>query len=280
MIKLGYSALSIESGDTASQILYAGLRFSVAGILAILFGSIAARKFLIPRVKSLIPILKLCSMQTVLQYTFFYMGLARTSAVNSSIINGTQTFLTIIMACLVFREEKLTSKKFIGCILGFVGIVIVNFGNLDNSGVHLLGDSFIFISGIAAATSSVLIHRFSKDENPVILSGYQFLIGGLILIAVGFVFGGSIVFNQNGALVLFYLSFVSAAAYTFWSILLKYNEISRIAVYKVAIPIFGVIISAILLGEGEQALKVQNLIALLFVCAGILVVQVRKNVKE
>ena len=44
----------------------------------------------------------------------------------SSIINGSAVFITILISCLIFKQEELTGKKIIGSVLGFLGIVIVN----------------------------------------------------------------------------------------------------------------------------------------------------------
>ena len=41
-IKIGYRLLEIDSADTATQILFAGCRFALAGVLTILIGSVLA----------------------------------------------------------------------------------------------------------------------------------------------------------------------------------------------------------------------------------------------
>lgn len=48
-IKIGYGLFGIAADDRASQILFAGLRFTLAGLLAILFGSLFNRRFLKPQ---------------------------------------------------------------------------------------------------------------------------------------------------------------------------------------------------------------------------------------
>ena len=45
-VKIGYRLFAISGDDTASQILFAGLRFTLAGILVILMGSVAEKKML------------------------------------------------------------------------------------------------------------------------------------------------------------------------------------------------------------------------------------------
>ena len=128
-IKTGYRLFHIASEDTASQLLFAGVRFFLAGILVILFGSFLQRKVLLFR-KSALPKIGVVSLfQTILQYVFFYIGLAHTTAVKSSIFGGTGVLFSILFVCLIFRQEKLTFSKLAGCILGFSGIFLISFQN-------------------------------------------------------------------------------------------------------------------------------------------------------
>ena len=76
---------------------------------------------------------------------------------------------------------------------------------------------------------------------------------------------------------LLYLAFLSAAAYTVWGILLKYNPVSQVAIYGFSNPVVGVLLSALFLGEGGQAFSLQNLGALALVSAGIYVVNRFQN---
>lgn len=273
-IKIGYGLFQITGDDRASQILFAGLRFTLAGLLAILFGSLLNRRLLIPQRSSWGPILKLCLFQTVIQYLFFYMGLAGTTGVKASIITATNVFWAILITCVVFRQERLTAPKILGCILGFAGVIAVNVsGGGLSGGFTPTGDGFIMISAISYAVSSALIGIYSKKDNPVTLSGYQFVLGGLILTLIGVVLGGHLTPTAPGAYgMLLYLGFVSAVAYSLWSLLLKYNPVSTVAVYGFMNPIAGVVLSAILLGEQSQASGPVVIVALALVCLGIFVV--------
>lgn len=270
-IKTGYHLMRIDSSDTAAIILFAGLRFTIAGILVVFFECIRQKKVILPGKNVLKLAFPLCLAQTVGQYFFFYIGVAHTSGVKSSIITGLGNFFAILMSCLVFRREKMTGRKFTGCALGFAGVVVINLmGNQLDMGIHLKGEGALFLAQIAYALSTVLIHKFSEKESPVILSGYQFFIGGLLLIGIGFGMGGRIHQITAGALlILLYLAFVSAMAYTLWSILLAHNPVSRVAIYGFVNPLCSVLLSAIVLGETAQAFNIGTLTALLLVCMGI-----------
>ena len=272
-IKIGYRLFDIPSDAVATQILFAGLRFTLAGVLALLIGSVLSRRWLIPKKGSGVKIVKLCMLQTVAQYLFFYVGLAHTSGVRASIIEGVNVFIAILVASLIFHQEPLTARKMIGSVIGFAGVVLVNLtGDAGAGGFALLGDGCIVLSTVAYAFSSVYLKRYSKEEDPVVLSGWQFVLGGLIMIACGLVFGGQLtVVTPAGLAMLAYLAVVSAVAYSLWGVLLKYNPISRVAVFGFMNPVFGVILSAIFLREAGS-LGVMCMISLVLVCGGIYIV--------
>ena len=71
---------------------------------------------------------------------------------------------------------------------------------------------------------------------------------------------------------LLYLGFLSAFAFTLQGFLLKYNPVSKVAVFKSTNPLFGAVFSAIVLGESGQLLSWFTLIALVLVCSGIFVI--------
>ena len=129
-------------------------------------------------------------------------------------------------------------------------------------GFSFLIVGFIFLSAVAYAFSSACMKIFSKDENPVALSGWQFLIGGLIMMLCGYAAGGRLtVWTGKGVLLLLYMAMISAVAYSLWSILLKYNPVSKVAVFGFMNPVCGVILSAVLLGE-TGSLSVMSVAAL------------------
>lgn len=281
-IKTGYSLFSIQGGDYFSQILFAGIRFTLAGILIIAFGSIISKKFLFPKKSSFAKISVLSLFQTILQYIFFYIGLAHTTGTKSSIINSVSVFFAVIISSVIFKQDRLTLKKVIGCVIGFLGVVIINFSNSGgfDFNFRFSGEGFIVISSLSYAFSSVFLKKFSESENPVVLSGYQFAIGGIAMTVFGIVLGGKITqADFKGIVLLIYLAFISAAAYTLWGILLKYNDVSRVAVFGFMTPVFGCLLSAIFLKEEITQTAFQIILSLLLVCLGIYAVNSKSKNK-
>ena len=272
-INLGYRLFAIPSGETASQILFAGCRFFLAGLLTIAFASVPARRLVRPARRNLHMVAVLAMLQTILQYVLFYIGVARTTSVKATIIQGLGAFVSILIACYVFRSERMNRLKWLGGVLGVAGVVLVNLdGTGLSGGLRLTGEGCLLLSMIASACSAGAIKDFSQREDPVALSGWQFMLGGAVMAAGGLLLGGRLhPAHWGAAAVLGYLAALSAIAYTVWSMLLKYNPVSRIAPYMFLQPIFGVALS-LLLYPGEPAPLARYGAALVLVCASIVII--------
>ncbi len=275
-IKIGYT-LVLPEKDVASTILFAGIRFTLAGIITVLIYSIARRKFLFPKKESLGCVATVSCFQTILQYIFFYIGLANTTGVKGTIASGSSVFFAIFISSLIFKQEKLTLKKVLAGIIGFIGVIAVNLNGLTLT-FNFLGDGFVLFAAISYAISSVLMKRFSGREDPVVISGYQFILGGAVMVILGLSLGGNVYLGDiKGVGVLIYLSFLSAIAYSLWGILLKHNPVSKISVYSFMTPVFGVLLSSLMLTE-ESGVEPLNLIAaLVFVAFGIFLLNYSPN---
>lgn len=273
-IKIGYGLFGIANDDPASQLLFAGLRFTLAGVLTLVIGSLAARRPLRPARASLPMILKLGLVQTVIQYIFFYIGVAHASGVKSSIVVSSNVFFAILISTLLLRQETLTLAKLAGCVAGFAGVVLINTGGagLSDLSMQWNGEGFVILSALAYACSSVMVKQYAKRESPVTLSGCQFIWGGLVLIALGLAGGGRVGWaGLPGLLLLFYLAMLSAVAYSVWALLLQHNPVSRVTIYGFMNPVCGVFLSALLLHE-NGAFGPDGAAALVLVCIGIALV--------
>ena len=168
--------------------------------------------------------------------------------------------------------------------MGFLGIVLINLNGLQftNDYLDILGVALVVLSTIAYAVSSVLIKRYSSYEDPVTISGYQFMIGGAFMAIVGFISGGSItISNVGGVIDLIYLALLSAIAYSLWGLLLKHNPVSKITVFTCSIPIFGTVLTMIFMpGESSAVNPIILVITLVLISSGILLLNYRKADKK
>lgn len=282
-VKIGYELFAIDAADVPSILVFAGTRFVIAGLMVAVGMSVAQRRAFVPERRDLPYVGALAVFQTILQYLLFYVGLANCAGVTSSILEASNSFLCVLLAALAFRFESLTGRKVLGCVVGFAGVVLVNVaGEGGGFNFTLAGEGMVLASTVAAATSSNLAKLFSRDHDPVLLSGWQFVLGGAALLATGLALGGHMApadaANPLPALILLaYLGFISAGAYSLWSLALATNPVSRVAVFGFMNPVFGVLLSAVLLGETDVVSPVVAAGALALVSVGIVIVNRREG---
>lgn len=282
-VKTGYELFQIPSDSPAGQLLFAGMRFSLAGVFVLVGTGVARRRLPIPRREDLIPIALLGLSQTALQYAPFYIGLANASGTNSALVQGTSAFVQVALATLVFRQERLTTRKLIGCLMGVCGVVLVTLRGGGSMGTwSWMGEGLVFLSVVAGGCAVCLMRRYGTTGDPLLLTGWQFVFGGLVLVALGLALGGRVGACSPAALgMLAYLALLSALAFSIWSLLVKHNPVSRVAVYRPLIPVFGVVFSVLVLGEAIPMAQAPALVAALaLIVAGSLVVNTGGQAKK
>lgn len=271
-IKTGYALLNIEAHDVASQMVFAGQRFLLAGIFLIILSVLFRRHTGTITKTKVRQIVVLGLTQTSLQYIFFYLGVAFATGVKASILNATGTFFSVLLAHFIYHNDRLTQRKAIGCTVGFLGVFIVNFNqSLFDFQFSLLGEGSVIFAAFILAAASIYGKKISQGIDAMVMTAWQLAIGGLALLCVGYLFGGhSGDFDFASMSLLIYLACLSSAAFALWSVLLKHNPVSMVTIFNFLIPVFGSSLSSIFLGE--TILEWKNMVALILVCSGIYLV--------
>ena len=270
LIKLSYADMNIVT--TQDKLLFAGLRFFIAGLMvfAVCF---VMKKNVFDIEKSRAPKILLYSLLlTVFHYTFNYIGVSNASATKTSVLSAFSAFLGVLLAPTFFKDEKLTKRKIFGCILGALGVIIVNLSFFSGT-FTFLGEGFVLIATICSKTVS----KGKIFE----VTAWQLFVGGAILCVVSLVFSAHITFTLKGVAELLFLAFVSAASFSLWTALLVYNDAGSIMIYNLLIPIFGTMWSYIILGE-DEIFNPLYIISLVLITLGIVLVnmKVRKVVEK
>ena len=268
-IKNGYAMFAIAPDDIPSKMVFAGYRFVFAGLLLLIMAAFTKRDLFNLSWKNVRQITTLGLTQTSIQYVFFYVGLAYTTGVKSSILNATGTFFSVLMAHFIYQNDRLSLNKVVGCMIGFAGVMVVNFNReLLDFNFALLGEGFVVVAAFVLSAATIYGKKISQKMDSIILTGYQLTIGGIALTVAGYVTGGELVgFTMKSSALLFYMVLLSSVAFSLWTILLKYNRVGLVTIFNFLIPVFGAVLSAIFLGE--NILEWKNVAALALVCSGI-----------
>ena len=250
-IKTTYLELGIGASDTGQKILVAGIRFFMAGIITLIYFLLFDKNYKDFKKLDWKFVIILGLIQTSIQYLFYYIGLSNTFGVKSSIIQAANSFIVVIFSALLLPEDKINSKMILALVIGTIGIIITNTGKpIGGQAMKLTGEGFIIVSTSINALCTVLVRKYGKGMNGYLLTGLQFFVGSIILIIVGrSLSGGWISFTSKAAILLDYAAFISATAFTIWTLVLQKHSANEFGIYKLFIPLFGSILSVIVLGE-------------------------------
>jgi drug/metabolite transporter (DMT)-like permease len=252
LVKIGFRLLEIER-NTGGKLYFAAYRFLLAGLMTFAVVRLTGRSIRLPEPRDYATFFLLGLLQTTFMYTIFYIGLSNTTGMKASIINGSGSFFIALSSHLWVKDDTLTPKKNIGLVLGFLGVSIVNF-NKGGFGFdfHLTGEGFVLLAALASTAGTLLVKKSSRRIHPPLMSAYQLTLGSLILLLIALAVEDPAVIRFSGStlLLLGYLSFLSAFAFSLWYVLVKYNQLTSMAMYRFLIPVCGTFLSAAIL-EGE-----------------------------
>ena len=254
LIKVGFQAFGITADMTGSKMLFAGIRFAAAGLIVLSVARGSGRSFKTNRLSDWWFILAFALMNTTLHYFFFYVGMSHSEGSRAAILNSLGTFLVVLLACACFKSDKLTSRKMLGCAIGFSGILALNLGGAESGVFTWLGDGMIILNALCGACANLMTRGLSRRLDVFVGTGYSLTIGGLLLIIPGLAFGGSLPnVNMLGIVCLLLLTAISAVGFTLYNKLLSLNPVGKVAIYNSLIPIVGAVTSCLCLGETFHA---------------------------
>jgi len=279
LIKLGFHEFAITPEMTGSKMLFAGIRFLIAGLIILAVARKANRSFQIRKKNDWLFLIIFALLNTTLHYSFFYFGLSHSAGSRASILNSLSVFSVVILACVFFKSDKMTLRKIIGCLIGFAGLILLNIGNETNGGFTLLGDGMIILNALCSAFAALMTRGVAKRIDVFVGTGYGLSIGGALLIIPALLMHGTLPqINIVGCIYLVLLISISTIGFTLYNKLLSCNPVGKVAIYNSLIPIVGAFTSCICLNEPFYA---KYIAAGIMAAAGIYIInktpQQKKN---
>ncbi|HDX9591177.1 TPA: DMT family transporter [Bacillus pseudomycoides] len=277
-IKLSYVQLDIQPHEVGEQILFAGYRFFLAGIMLLFFFKVLGRNVSFQKgtTKQLVQI---GLFQTFLQYVCFYIGLSYSTGIEGAVISGTSSFFQIVFAHFLYKDDSLNMRKIVGVSIGFCGVILVNIPKGDMNFHFGIGELLLLGAAMLYSYGNILAKEGSKTMDVGYMTAYQMIIGSLGLLFIGIFQAGLMpfTFHMQTLLMLLYLSFLSAAGFCIWNTVMKYNKVGKVSMYMFFIPVFGVILSSLILGEAIHSFV---LFGLACVATGIIIVNRTRSEKN
>ncbi len=271
-VKMSYGAFGIESvGDL---LFFAGVRFTICGAVIMLYRFITAKNLF----KSIRPVIATVLISglfsVVLHYAFTYSALkfSRSSAL-VAILKQVGMVFYVCFSFLFFKEDKPTIIKFIAALAGFAGIIVIN---ITPEGIDFgLGEVLVILASFSSVFSNVFGKKAISKADSVWVTGVSQFFGGVILLAAGYLMGGSMVVSyEPRSLIFVYILFASVFSYCLWYKILETHDLSKMFIIKFAEPLFATAFGMLIAGE---SFKIQYIIGFLFISLGITLTNIKKD---
>jgi len=234
---------------------FAGIRFIISGLLILPF-TVKPNGYL-KLIKQYWKVVVLVTvLQTLVNYSLFYIGLDLVPGAIGAVIVGSQPLVTAVVASIMHKEDKLTRKKIVTIIFGLSGVILISAGRQVfklGTALELLGVGMILAANISVATSNVIVSVRSMGMNPFVLSSSTLFIGGVILYLISIPIEGrpQVSFPSQYWLILLWLSIMAAVAFSLWFMLLQRPgvKVSELNLWKFIIPVVGAVMSWLLVPD-------------------------------
>ena len=190
VIKKSYELFSISG--VGSTLLFASIRFMIAGVILLLLDTFMEKRFPVLDKKGYASVFMLGTIQTGLAYAFQYIAMISASSINCSILNGTGVIFSTIIAHFISKDDKMNGRKALGGVLGFIGVLVCFLWGGKLEGFSLKGEGLMLLSILTFVTGTNLSRIVTTGIKSVVVSGYNLLVGGAELFILSLFLGGSI----------------------------------------------------------------------------------------
>lgn len=228
-----------------SPLLLAGTRFTIAGSLMIFFVLLFKRK----HPKSTVEwgrVVLIGAVQTAGVMGAIFLSLRTITSGESAILTFMNPLLVVIFGTLALGM-KYRVIQWIGVVIGFAGVFVTMGSHLNLEIGTLLG----FLSAVFWALGTLLIKKWGTAMDMWVLTAYQMLFGGLILL-IGSVLLETpyLVINSTSIAILLWLSIpASIVQFTIWFHLLQTGDSGKVSAFLFLAPFFGILSGWLFLGE-------------------------------
>ncbi|NNL78080.1 MAG: DMT family transporter [Desulfobacterales bacterium] len=266
------------SNAVAIRITFSGL--GVFTTAAIRFATAAAAIFLWARFTGQTIALKKGQFHQVLifstlftiQLSLFYYGLSRSNASRGTLLANLLPFFILFLAHFFIPGDRITMRKFFGIILGFTGVVFMFLDEAGMSAGLRTGDLIILSAVVIWSCATVYLKRIINSFNPFQVVMYSTMFSVPFFLIEALLWDRTMIFKLNAPVIgaLIYQSLITASfGFVAWNTLLKKYGAVSLHAFVFIMPIAGVALGGLVLGE---PITTKILLALVFIVSGILVV--------
>lgn len=171
----------------------------------------------------------------------------------ASILNATTAFFAILIAAIVFADERLTARKITGVTLGFGGVVLViGLSALKGFSLASVGQLAVLGAAVSYGVSATFARARLSNIRPEIAATGMLTCSALVMIPLAYALSGApnLALNIHTIAATAYLSVISTGvAYLLYYRILAAAGTGNTALVTLLVAPVAVALGAILLGE-------------------------------
>lgn len=248
----GGNAVSLKIGlEEFSPFASAGLRFTIG--LALIAGWASANGISIKPQRHEYLRLFLCAILFITQITALNVGADFTRAGRTAVMTNTYPLFVALIAHFVVPGDHMTRRKALGLAFAFGGICFVFRDNfVGGTQEFLLGDLLTLLGGFLLGLLIVVTNRLIQKINTYCVLTTQMIIGVPIFFTLSAIFEGKAGYGFSFPALLAILyqgAGIAGFCFVAWTLLLKDYPPSRLSVLFFTTPLWGILLSNLLIGE-------------------------------
>lgn len=277
-ILFGGNGVAIKFGLTGlGPFTSAGFRFSVAA--AALFTWSRLRRIPLGLSRQQARLLLFQCVLFTFQVSGFHIGLKHTTASHGALIANVLPFMVLILAHFFIPGDRITWRKGMGVVLGFIGVVLLFMDKPDLNANLQIGDLMVLSAVLSWSISAVYLKRIIEGFNPIQVTFYPMVFGVPFFFMFGMLLDDPMIARIDGTVVsaiLFQAFITSSFGFVSWNTMLQRYGATSLHLFIFIIPLAGVMAGVTFLDEPVTR---HLLAAISFIVAGILVVNIRRKKK-
>ncbi len=237
--------------DTVPPVLFAATRFTLAGLLLLLFVPFLGKENRLRR-EDFLAVLGLGVVGITLTQTVFTLGVSATTAANTALVYSTAPVWGMLLGFFLGLERP-RLQGILGVGLSLLGVGFIVYGGLEFAGTSLVGDALILAAAVFWGSYTVLSLSLLERYSPLALAAYAMTLGGLAAFPLAaFDPGGFDVGPLDGLTwgAAAYSALCSSAfGFAAWGWGVSHVGANRVLVYQYLVTLTGVSTGILLLGE-------------------------------
>lgn len=255
-----------------SPILLCLIRFVISYLLLFVYRIITHQKNKIENKDMKVIILSAIGGISI-YYTLENIALSLTSASMTSLIEAAFPALTILVGIMIYHE-KTNRRMLIGIFISIIGVIILT--GFSNESNNILGNILLLVGGILWGFYNYLVQKIPSHYDSITVTYYQMLFGAIGFIPLIFL-EQPICTNINFEVIIavLYLSAgCSVGALLLYNYGLKELPASHASALMNVMPVFGIILSALILHEN---ITCNQIIGGMIVLCGVIISTRKEN---